>query len=71
VEIGYTFLLQDADPLATSRLILALLCVIILSSTGLAITVGLSRRIQAIADQRPVRPLADEEKADADDHLDA
>jgi cell division protein FtsL len=69
VEIAYTLLLQDSDPLATSRLILALLCVIVLSSTGLAVTVGLSRRIQTIADQRPAQPLADKKEADSADHI--
>lgn len=72
VDIAYIILLQagDADPLAASRLILALLCVIVLSSTGLAVTVGLSRRIQAIADQQPTKPLADVEEADTGDHVD-
>lgn len=72
MDIAYTILLQtgDADPLAASRLILALLCVIVLSSTGLAVMVGLSRRIQSIADQRPAKPLADVEEADTGDHVD-
>lgn len=72
MNIAYTILLQtgDADPLAASRLILALLCVIVLSSTGLAVMVGLSRRIQSIADQHPAKPLADVEEADTGDHVD-
>lgn len=72
VDLAYTILLQTepADPLAASRLILALLCVIVLSSTGLAVTVGLSRRIQAIADQRPDKRLADVEEADTGDDID-
>jgi hypothetical protein len=60
-------LLQTADgnELTTISVILALLCVVVLSSTGLA------RRIHTIADQHPAaKPLADVEEADRGDHID-
>jgi hypothetical protein len=61
----------DRDPAATTRIILALLCVVVLSSTALAIALRLNRRMQAIADQRPAdEALADEEETDRGDHTD-
>ncbi len=45
----------SSDPLASTRVILALVCVIVASSLALGVALGLSRRIQMIADQRPVR----------------
>lgn len=41
------------NPLTSVRIILALVCVIVASSMALGVAVGLSRRIQTIADQRP------------------
>jgi hypothetical protein len=73
VILASTSLLQttDGDALTTISVILALLCVVVLSSTGLAVLVGLTRRIHAIADQHPAaKTLADEEEADAGDHID-
>ncbi len=52
----------SSDPLASTRVILALVCVAVASSLALGVAVGLSRRIQAIADQRPV-PASGEEGA--------
>ena len=49
-------LLQTDGPIQVTsvRIILALVCVIVASSMALGVAVGLSRRIQTIADQRPV-----------------
>ncbi|HEX6293312.1 MAG TPA: hypothetical protein VFZ66_29295 [Herpetosiphonaceae bacterium] len=63
-------MLQTAEPLVRTRIILALLCVVVASALALGIAVRLNRRMQAIADQRPVKPLADEEEADTGDHID-
>jgi hypothetical protein len=73
VVLAYTYLLQTADrgQLTTISVILALLCVVVLSSTGLAVLVGLTRRIHTIADQHPAaKPLADVEETDRGDHID-
>lgn len=55
------------NPLASTRVILALVCVVVASSLALGVAVGLSRRIQMIADQRPV-PSKHEEGATSPPH---
>lgn len=57
-----TALLQAAapDPLSAPRLILALVCVIVASSLALGVCIGLMRRIQTIAPERPATPPAED-----------
>lgn len=54
----YTILAQtaSADPLAATRLILALVCVIVASSLALGVCIGLMRRINTIAPPDAVPP---------------
>ncbi len=50
----------SSDPLASTRVILALVCVVVASSLALGVAIGLSRRIQLIADQRALRSHREE-----------
>lgn len=45
-----------SDPLLTTRVILALLCVVVSSSLALGVCVGLVRRMQIISPERPEPP---------------
>ena len=54
--LGFAFQTGQIDPLASIRVIMALVCVIVASSLALGVAVGLTRRIQEIAgpdDQAP------------------
>jgi|GEM_PF-6740940 len=69
----HTILLQTVErndqlgPMA----VLALACVVVASSLGLAVSIGLARRVQQIGDQGPGQASSlDIEEADAGDHID-
>jgi hypothetical protein len=48
-----------------------LACVVVASSLGLAVSIGLARRVQQIGDQGPGQASSlDIEEADAGDHID-
>lgn len=57
------------DSTTSAKLILAVLCVVVLSSMALGVSIGLARRMQQIADRTP-RTRSQVKKADSGDHVD-
>ena len=62
VMVPLVFQTGQIDALASTRVILALLCVIVASSLALGIAVGLTRRIQQIAGPEDEEPETEKQE---------